>query len=110
VATCCEEVFQRLFTVSEGEDPLNSVLYAGCKTFLPDLNLNVADKLSMASFVEIRVPFLDNEVIVSDKETFGYSLDSKGTKLITGSTDNGSPQRYPAVLTASRQLARAARL
>ncbi len=54
-----EELFSRV----ENDDPLGQVLYADIKTFLPDLNLNVADKLSMAASIEVRVPFLDNEVI-----------------------------------------------
>jgi asparagine synthase (glutamine-hydrolysing) len=46
-----------------GEDPLNQLLYADCKTFLPDLNLAYSDKLSMACSIELRVPFLDNEIV-----------------------------------------------
>lgn len=52
-----------LFTNVKDADALDQVLYADVKTFLPDLNLNVADKLSMAASIEVRVPFLDNEVI-----------------------------------------------
>ena len=48
---------------SAGEDSLNQLLYADCKTFLPDLNLAYSDKLSMACSIELRVPFLDNEVV-----------------------------------------------
>jgi hypothetical protein len=32
------------------------------------------------------LPLVPHASIVSDKETFGYFLDSKGTKLITGSS------------------------
>jgi asparagine synthase (glutamine-hydrolysing) len=39
------------------------MLYVDAKTFLPDLNLAYSDKLSMASSIEVRVPFLDNEVV-----------------------------------------------
>jgi asparagine synthase (glutamine-hydrolysing) len=52
-----------LFANVKGADALDQVLYADMKTFLPDLNLNVADKLSMAASIEVRVPFLDNEVL-----------------------------------------------
>lgn len=48
---------------SAREDSLNQLLYADCKTFLPDLNLAYSDKLSMACSIELRVPFLDNEVV-----------------------------------------------
>jgi asparagine synthase (glutamine-hydrolysing) len=45
------------------QDPLNRFLYLDGKTFLPDLNLGVTDKMSMACSIEVRVPFLDNEVL-----------------------------------------------
>lgn len=44
-------------------DFLNRMLYVDMKTFLPELNLTYSDKLSAAASVEVRVPFLDNEVI-----------------------------------------------
>jgi asparagine synthase (glutamine-hydrolysing) len=43
-------------------DFLNRMLYVDLKTFLPELNLTYSDKLSSAASVEVRVPFLDNEV------------------------------------------------
>jgi asparagine synthase (glutamine-hydrolysing) len=42
-------------------DFLNQMLYLDTKTFMVSLNLMVADKTSMASSVESRVPFLDWE-------------------------------------------------
>jgi asparagine synthase (glutamine-hydrolysing) len=54
---------EELFSSVKDAEALDQVLYADVKTFLPDLNLNVADKLSMAASVEVRVPFLDNEVL-----------------------------------------------
>jgi asparagine synthase (glutamine-hydrolysing) len=42
---------------------LNRMLYVDMKTFLPELNLTYSDKLSSAASVEVRVPFLDNEVV-----------------------------------------------
>ena len=42
---------------------LNKLLYWDLKTFLPDHNLNYTDKMSMASGVEVRVPFLDIELL-----------------------------------------------
>ena len=42
---------------------LNKVLFWDMKTFLPDHNLNYTDKLSMATGVEVRVPFLDIELV-----------------------------------------------
>lgn len=55
--------FLNLFEKVSGEDYLNQMLYVDAKTFLPDLNLAVADKLSMACSMEVRVPFLDNEIV-----------------------------------------------
>lgn len=41
---------------------LNQMLYVDSKTFMVSLNLNYNDKMSMASSVEVRVPFLDREL------------------------------------------------
>jgi asparagine synthase (glutamine-hydrolysing) len=40
-------------------DFLNQMLYLDAKIFMPTLNLTYNDKMSMASSVEVRVPFLD---------------------------------------------------
>lgn len=40
--------------------PLNRICYLDLKTFLPCLNLAYADKTSMASAVEVRLPLLDH--------------------------------------------------
>jgi len=40
---------------------LNQLLYVDTKAFMVSLNLNYNDKMSMASSVEVRVPFLDWE-------------------------------------------------
>jgi asparagine synthase (glutamine-hydrolysing) len=42
---------------------LNRLLYLETKGFLPDHNLNYTDKMSMLHGVEVRVPFLDLEVV-----------------------------------------------
>lgn len=55
--------FLNLFSKVATEDYVNQMLYVDAKTFLPDLNLAYSDKLSMACSIEVRVPFLDNEVI-----------------------------------------------
>jgi asparagine synthase (glutamine-hydrolysing) len=47
------------FKRSSGADFLNQMLYLDSKAFMVSLNLNVADKTSMACSVETRVPFLD---------------------------------------------------
>jgi asparagine synthase (glutamine-hydrolysing) len=43
-------------------DFLNQMLYVDTKAFMVSLNLNYNDKMSMASSVEVRVPFLDWEL------------------------------------------------
>jgi asparagine synthase (glutamine-hydrolysing) len=43
-------------------DFLNQMLYLDTKIFMPSLNLTYNDKMSMASSVEVRVPFLDREL------------------------------------------------
>jgi len=43
-------------------DFLNQMLYLDTKIFMTTLNLNYNDKMSMASSVEVRVPFLDREL------------------------------------------------
>ena len=51
------------FDALRDADFLNRMLYVDAKTFLPDLNLTYSDKMSSAASVEVRVPFLDTEVI-----------------------------------------------
>src|ERR1051325_4913172 len=43
-------------------DFLNQMLYLDSKIFMASLNLTYNDKMSMASSVEVRVPFLDREL------------------------------------------------
>ena len=43
-------------------DFLNQMLYLDAKIFMPTLNLTYNDKMSMASSVEVRVPFLDRHL------------------------------------------------
>ncbi|HEX8185259.1 MAG TPA: asparagine synthase (glutamine-hydrolyzing) [Blastocatellia bacterium] len=45
-----------------GADFLNQMLYVDTKAFMVSLNLTYNDKMSMASSVEVRVPFLDWEL------------------------------------------------
>ena len=44
-------------------DPLNQILYVDFKTFLPCLNLAYTDKTSMAANLEVRVPYLNVELV-----------------------------------------------
>ena len=50
------------FAQVEGSDFLNQMLYLDTRIFMTSLNLTYNDKMSMASSVEVRVPFLDREL------------------------------------------------
>jgi asparagine synthase (glutamine-hydrolysing) len=50
------------FEQVNGADFLNQMLYVDTKAFMVSLNLTYNDKMSMASSVEVRVPFLDWEL------------------------------------------------
>jgi asparagine synthase (glutamine-hydrolysing) len=51
------------FVKSKDFSPLNRLLYVDFKTFMPALNLDTTDKTSMAANLEVRVPFLNNELL-----------------------------------------------
>jgi len=54
---------RRHFTRVKDAAPLNRLLYVDLKTFLPCLNLAYTDKTSMAATLEVRVPFLNVELV-----------------------------------------------
>ena len=54
---------RRYFARTADAAPLNRLLYVDLKTFLPCLNLMTTDKTSMAANLEVRVPFLNREMI-----------------------------------------------
>jgi asparagine synthase (glutamine-hydrolysing) len=54
---------RRYFARSKRAAPLNQLLYVDLKTFLPCLNLDYTDKTSMAATLEVRVPFLNFELV-----------------------------------------------
>jgi asparagine synthase (glutamine-hydrolysing) len=54
------------------------MLYVDCQTFMPSLNLNYNDKMSMAASVEVRVPFLDHELAQWVADNVPPSLKIKG--------------------------------
>jgi asparagine synthase (glutamine-hydrolysing) len=56
-------VAQALASLPDSVPRLHRMLYLESKFFLPDHNLNYVDKVSMANGVEVRVPFLDPELI-----------------------------------------------
>jgi asparagine synthase (glutamine-hydrolysing) len=54
---------RRYFARVREAAPLNRLLYVDLKTFLPCLNLAYTDKTSMAANLEVRVPFLNVELV-----------------------------------------------
>ena len=54
---------RRYFARCARAAPLNRLLYVDLKTFLPCLNLAYTDKTSMAATIEVRVPFLNHELV-----------------------------------------------
>jgi len=54
---------RRYFARVKKAAPLNRLLYVDLKTFLPCLNLAYTDKTSMAANLEVRVPFLNYELM-----------------------------------------------
>jgi asparagine synthase (glutamine-hydrolysing) len=60
---CSEAPTRRLFEQLNGESLLERMLYVDTKTWLPDDLLVKADKMTMATSVELRVPLLDHQVL-----------------------------------------------
>jgi asparagine synthase (glutamine-hydrolysing) len=54
---------RRYFARVRDAAPLNQLLYVDMKTFLPCLNLMTTDKTAMAANLEVRVPFLNQEML-----------------------------------------------
>src|SRR3989449_7635792 len=54
---------RRYFARAKNAAPLNQLLYVDLKTFLPCLNLMTTDKTSMAANLEVRVSFLNQEML-----------------------------------------------
>lgn len=57
------ERHRQYFATVRDADFLNQMLYLDTKAFMVSLNLTYNDKMSMASSVEARVPFLDRELV-----------------------------------------------
>jgi asparagine synthase (glutamine-hydrolysing) len=70
---------RRYFERVKNAAPLNRLLYVDLKTFLPCLNLAYTDKTSMAATLEVRVPFLNVEMMeLAARMPVGFKL--KGLK------------------------------
>jgi asparagine synthase (glutamine-hydrolysing) len=58
-----DEIFGAYFKNVARVSPLNRMLYADAKVWLPEDLLLKADKMTMATAVELRVPFLDHKLV-----------------------------------------------
>lgn len=56
-------LMRTLQDIPQEKNELNKMLYLEMKYFLADHNLNYTDKMSMAHGVEVRVPFLDLDLV-----------------------------------------------
>ena len=73
------EFHKKCFEKCLDNSSLNRLLYVDFKTFMPALNLDTTDKTSMAANLEVRVPFLNHE-LVSLSEKIPAELKIKGIK------------------------------
>jgi asparagine synthase (glutamine-hydrolysing) len=71
-------LLEALKNIPDEKNALNQLLFWDLKYFLTDHNLNYTDKLSMAVGVEVRVPFLDLELL-EFSTTLPLNLKMKGT-------------------------------
>lgn len=83
---------EKLGEIPNERNLLNRMLHLEMNTFLVDHNFNYTDKMGMAAGVEIRVPFLDNDLV-----DFTYSLPPE-LKL------NGNTTKYILKKVAERYL------
>ena len=58
-----DSLVEMLAEIPDETSPLNQMLYLEMRSFLVDHNLNYTDKLSMAAGVEVRVPYLDLDLV-----------------------------------------------
>ena len=65
-----------------GESPLKTLLRQDQKFRLPDEMLTKVDRASMANSLEVRVPFLDNEVVAFSRSLQDSLLGENGTQKI----------------------------
>lgn len=59
----CQDLILAHFNSDNAEDPLDKMLYCDIKTYLPEDILACTDRMSMRHSLEVRVPFLDHNVV-----------------------------------------------
>jgi asparagine synthase (glutamine-hydrolysing) len=83
-------VFENYFQNVKENSDLDKLLYVDSKTWLPDDLLIKADKITMANSVELRVPFLDHEIMeFAANIPPKYKVRGKKTKFLLKETFQG---------------------
>jgi asparagine synthase (glutamine-hydrolysing) len=76
------DIYRRLY-IRNGANTAGGLLYIDQQTWLPDTYLEKADKASMAHSLEVRVPFLDHELVeFAAKIPVKYKIRGVATKCI----------------------------
>jgi asparagine synthase (glutamine-hydrolysing) len=77
----------RLFSEAQVKDIREKMLYADTVSYLPDDCLFKVDRMSMAHGLEVRVPFLDRELVeFAARIPFGYKIHGLTSKYILKET------------------------
>jgi asparagine synthase (glutamine-hydrolysing) len=78
-----EEYITRFFKCNVPAQQHASMLYADFHTYLPEFVLTKVDRMAMMNSLEVRVPFLDHELVeFLFSLPFHYKLDVSGSKLL----------------------------
>jgi len=72
------EEHERIFSDKYNSDPVNQMCNTDIRMFMVGLNLTYTDRASMASSVEVRVPFIDIEMIRAGMQIPGNLKYKKG--------------------------------
>ena len=71
------------FKQCKADNVMDKMLYADIKTYLPDDILALSDRLSMWHSLELRVPFVDHELVeLSTRLPSKYKINLSGMKLM----------------------------
>lgn len=98
----CSAFLEGLFTRSRNWDPLSRMLYFDLKTWLVDDLLIKADRMSMATSIELRVPFLDHRLVeYAAAMPSRYKIRGSRTKLVLKEAIKG---KLPARIVSRRKM------
>jgi len=97
-----DALFEACFQSAKPASPLDQMLYADTRIWLPDDLLLKADKMTMANAIELRVPFLDHRMVEYAATLPAASKLNKGTGkiLLRQAMTNDLP---PAILNRPKK-------